>query len=123
METPPATTVKMTSGTTIHAAGKQAFRMFLRPGCEAEYRRRHDEIWPELSALLRRGGLSDYSIYLDGSTGTLFAVQRRAADFDADALSRDPVMLAWWRHMAPLMLTHADGSPVVEPLPCVFHLE
>jgi L-rhamnose mutarotase len=39
-----------------------AFRMFLRPGVEAEYKRRHDDIWPELSALLKASGLSDYSI-------------------------------------------------------------
>ena len=31
-------------------AEKAAFRMFRNPGCAAEYKRRHDAIWPELSA-------------------------------------------------------------------------
>ena len=102
---------------------KQAFRMFLLPGCEAEYQRRHDEIWPELSALLRESGISDYSIYLDRSSGTLFAVQRQSADFKPEELPQHAVMQRWWQHIAPLMKTNADGSPVVEPLPCVFHLD
>jgi len=38
----------------------RAFRMQLRPGNVAEYRRRHDAIWPELAQLLRESG-----IYLD----------------------------------------------------------
>jgi len=44
---------------------KYAFRMFLNPGCVAEYKKRHDEIWPELVTLLQATGISDYSIYLD----------------------------------------------------------
>ncbi|MGB9142439.1 MAG: L-rhamnose mutarotase, partial [Aestuariivirga sp.] len=39
--------------------------MFLKPGMEAEYKRRHDEIWPELLDLLHAAGISEYSIYLD----------------------------------------------------------
>jgi L-rhamnose mutarotase len=101
---------------------KVAFRMFLRPGAEAEYERRHDDIWPELSALLKRSGLSDYSVYLERASGTLFAVQLQSAEFDPESLQNHPVMRTWWQHMAPLMRTHEDGSPVVEPLPCVFHL-
>lgn len=102
---------------------RHAFRMFLNPGFEDEYQRRHDEIWPELVELLKRSGVSDYSIYLERASGTLLAVQRQSADFDPVSLTRDPVMRRWWQHMAPLMRTNDDGSPVVEPLPCVFHLD
>ena len=37
---------------------KYAFKMKLNPGMEAEYRKRHDEIWPELVALLKDAGIS-----------------------------------------------------------------
>jgi L-rhamnose mutarotase len=40
---------------------KYAFRMTLNPGMKAEYIRRHDEIWPELVALLKDAGVSDCS--------------------------------------------------------------
>ena len=103
-------------------AEKIAFRMFLNPGCAAEYKRRHDAIWPELVRLLKDSGVSDYSIYLDDTNGVLFAVLRRAASHGMDELPKHPVMQRWWAHMADIMRSHADGSPVVEPLPCLFHL-
>jgi L-rhamnose mutarotase len=99
-----------------------AFRMFLLPGHAAEYQRRHDAIWPELCALLRAAGISDYSIFLDAEHHVLFATLRRSAQHGMDGLADHPVMQRWWRHMADLMRTHADGSPVVEPLPRLFHL-
>ncbi len=102
---------------------KIAFRMFLRSGQAAEYKRRHDGIWPELAGLLRASGVSDYSIYLDEENHVLFAVLRRAAGHGMDALPQHPVMQRWWAHMADIMQAHPDGSPRVEPLPCMFHLD
>jgi len=102
---------------------KIAFRMFLNPGQAAEYRRRHDALWPELAALLRDSGIGDYSIFLDEQHHVLFAVLRRRADHAMDRLPDHPVMRRWWAHMADLMRTNADGSPVVEALPCLFHLD
>ncbi|HVF96868.1 MAG TPA: L-rhamnose mutarotase, partial [Flavisolibacter sp.] len=49
----------------IKGAARVAFKMKLFPGFEAEYKKRHDEIWPELTALLKEAGISDYSIFLD----------------------------------------------------------
>ena len=54
--------------------GKYAFKMKLNPGCLKEYKKRHDEIWPELVDLLKTAGVSDYSIYLDEETHILFGV-------------------------------------------------
>jgi L-rhamnose mutarotase len=101
---------------------KIAFRMFLKAGHAADYKHRHDAIWPELVALLRESGISDYSIYLDAETHVLFAVLQRTADHTMDTLPQHPVMQRWWAHMGDIMRTHADGSPVVEPLPCLFHM-
>lgn len=102
---------------------KIAFRMFLIPGCAAEYQRRHDAIWPELSALLRAAGVSDYSIYLDVEHHVLFATLRRRQAHGMDALPAHPVMQRWWAHMADIMRYNADGTPTVEPLPCMFHMD
>jgi L-rhamnose mutarotase len=99
-----------------------AFRMFLHPGQAAEYRRRHDAIWPELVSLLRGAGISDYSIHLDEEHHVLFAVLKRRPDHAMDSLPDHPVMRRWWAHMADIMRSNPDGSPVVEALPCMFHL-
>jgi len=69
-----------------------AFRMRLRPGCAAEYKRRHDALWPELAALLHEAGVRDYSIFLDEESLALFAVLRRTPDHRMDELPSQPVM-------------------------------
>lgn len=101
---------------------KIAFKMQLKPGTAAEYERRHDEIWPELVTLLKDAGMSDYSIFLDDATGTLFAVLWRANDHQMDILPGKDVMQRWWDAMADLTETNPDKSPVVVPLRKVFHL-
>ncbi len=100
---------------------RDAFKMKLKPGNEAEYRKRHDAIWPELSEALAEAGVSDYSIFLDEETLTLFAVRKLAQGHTADQLSSHPVVRKWWAHMAELMEVNPDESPVCIPLREVFH--
>jgi L-rhamnose mutarotase len=103
-------------------AEKFAFKMRLNPGMKTEYKRRHDAIWPELVALLREAGISDYSIHLDEATGTLFGVLRREDGHKMDALPQSPVMQRWWAYMADIMETRPDNEPVAVPLETVFHM-
>ena len=102
---------------------RNAFKMKLKPGVAAEYKKRHDEIWPDLSRELRAAGVSDYSIFLDEETLTLFAVQKLGEHNSAADLPDSPVVRKWWDYMAPLMETHPDNSPVAVPLKEVFHLD
>jgi L-rhamnose mutarotase len=104
-------------------AEKYAFRMRLNPGMKAEYKRRHDEIWPELLVLLRDAGVSDYSIHLDEETNSLFGVLWRREGHGMDDLPRHPVMQRWWAYMADLMETKPDNEPVALPLETVFHMQ
>jgi L-rhamnose mutarotase len=99
-----------------------AFRMTLKSGMRDEYERRHREIWPELAEVLRAAGIRDYWIFLDESTGHLFATFKREASHSTDALPTLPVMRKWWDYMAELMATNPDNSPVSTPLVPVFHL-
>jgi len=103
------------------AMTRNAFKMKLKPGFAAEYRKRHDEIWPELSALLTAAGVSDYSIFLDEETLTLFAVQKLADGHTAELLPSDPLVRKWWDFMAEIMEVNPDHSPVCVALPEVFH--
>jgi len=102
---------------------RTGFTMQIKPGCEAEYKRRHDEIWPELTRLLRKSGIFDYTIFLDERTLRLFAVQKRSADHAADRLPEEQIMREWWEYMADLMEVNPDGSPVTLPLREVFHMD
>jgi len=102
---------------------RNAFTMKLKPGYEAEYKKRHDEIWPELSAALTEAGITDYSIFLDEETGTLFAVQKLADDHTAAQLPSHPIVRKWWDYMADLMEVQPDNQPVEKPLREVFHMD
>ena len=97
-----------------------AFVMELLPGKEAEYRQKHDEIWPEMVETLHRFGIHNYSIFLRGLT--LFAYLE-CDDRDSLAGQRDdPVVQRWWKMMQPYMLYNADGTPWSEPIGELFHL-
>jgi len=100
-----------------------AFKMKLKPGCKDEYRKRHDEIWPELSALIRSTGVYDYSIFLDEETNILFAVQKVSGEGSSQDLGTNPIVKKWWAYMADIMETNPDHSPVTIPLDEVFYLD
>jgi len=100
-----------------------AFKMKLKPGYEEEYKKRHDEIWPELKEVLYKAGVYDYSIFLDEETLTLFAVQKQDESYDEEAVSHHPVVRKWWEYMKDIMETNPDNSPVTKPLKEVFYME
>jgi L-rhamnose mutarotase len=102
---------------------RRAFTMKLKHGFEAEYLKRHNEIWPELSALLKTAGIRDYSIFLDRSSGTLFALQKLTENNTNDDLPHHPIMKRWWAYMADIMETNPDNSPVAQALEEVFHTD
>ena len=102
---------------------KFVFKMKLNPGMEVEYKKRHDEIWPDLIALLKDVGIRDYSIHLDRETNILFGVLWREDDHKMDDLPNHPVMRKWWAHMADIMETRPDNEPIAVPLETVFHMD
>ena len=90
----------------------------IRPGYEDEYKKRHDDIWPEMIEALRQSGIRNYSIFKHGLT--LFGY------FETDDLSRtitflkdDEVNRRWAEYMAPIMKIEIDqtsGFPFLLPL-------
>ena len=99
-----------------------AFKMKLFKGCEAEYKKRHDEIWSELKELLKQRGVKDYSIFLDVETNDLFAYLTVEDAKRLDELPEEPVMKKWWNYMKDIMETNEDNSPKVVSLKEVFYL-
>lgn len=101
---------------------KIAFKMYLKPGCREEYRRRHAAIWPELAQLLKDNGVSDYTIFLDEETNTLFAVQQQSGEQSSQDLGTTAIVQRWWAYMADIMETNPDHSPVTVALEALFHM-
>ena len=99
-----------------------AFKMKLFPGKEEEYKRRHDKLWPDLEQLLKQAGISEYSIFLDAETNSLFGVLKEQDPKNLDNLPQQDVMQHWCKYMAVIMESNPDNSPVSIPLKEVFYL-
>ncbi|NCI46862.1 L-rhamnose mutarotase [Sediminibacterium soli] len=99
-----------------------AFKMQLHKGQEAEYKRRHDALWPELETLLKETGIGSYSIFLDSDTNALFGVLTIDDATAMEQLPAHPVMQRWWAYMKDIMDANPDNSPVSTPLQEVFYL-
>jgi len=97
--------------------------MFLKKGYEAEYEKRHSEIWPELKQLLQESGVYDYSIFWEKDTNVLFAVQKVKGDSSSQDMGANPVVQKWWDYMADIMETNSDNSPVSIPLKELFYMD
>ena len=76
-----------------------AFCLRLKKGAGEGYDKAHREVWPEMLALLKGAGISEYSIF---RRDELLVLSMRVEDFDAtwDAIERDPVNARWQEMMA-----------------------
>ena len=98
-----------------------AFALRLLPGAMVEYKRRHDELWPEMRAMLLEAGILRYEIYLHAETNLLFAHIERRRDHRMDTIPDNPVARRWQQHMAGL-IAQENGQPVRDALQLMFRL-
>lgn len=101
----------------------KAFKMKLYEGCEEEYERRHNALWPEMQQMIHEYGGHAYSIFLDRETMTLFAYIEIDDEKRWAETADQPINRQWWDYMADLMETNPDNSPVCIDLKPVFHLD
>jgi L-rhamnose mutarotase len=79
---------------------RYAFMLKLQPGAAPSYEEAHRAVWPEMLALLKKAGISEYSIY---RRDELLILALRAKDFEAtwQQIENDPVNLRWQAAMEP----------------------
>lgn len=99
-----------------------AFKMKLKRGYEEEYAKRHNLLWPEMKELLKKSGVSNYSIFLDPETLVLYAYQEVEGNSSSQDMGSNPIVQKWWDYMSDIMEVNPDKSPVSIPLKQVFHL-
>lgn len=101
---------------------RKAFVMSVNAGCEEEYARRHQPIREELATVLKAHGVHNYSIFLHPETRQLFGYVEIESEERWAAIAATEVCQSWWKHMADVMPSNADASPVSAELREVFHL-
>ena len=102
---------------------RKGFVMSVNKGAEAEYEKRHNPIWPELQAVLKKHGVSNYSIFLHPETNQLFGYVEYEDEALFNRIADTPECRKWWAYMAPIMPSNRDHSPVEIPLRQVFHID
>jgi L-rhamnose mutarotase len=102
---------------------RKAFRMSVHAGAGAEYERRHNPISDDLAQVLLEHGVSTYSIFLDPTSGDLFAYVEFDDEAEWQRVADTAACRRWWAFMRDVMPVNADNSPASLDLREVFHLE
>ncbi|TQR26488.1 L-rhamnose mutarotase [Bacillus safensis] len=101
---------------------RKASIMFVHKDQFDEYKRRHDEIWPEMVEALKQHGAHNYSIFLEKESGQLFAFVEIENEDRWNQMAKSGVCKKWWNYMAPIMETNSDNSPRSVDLNELFYL-
>lgn len=100
---------------------RKASVMFVNEDSYDEYKRRHDELWPEMATELKNHGAHNYSIFLEEETGKLFAYLEIESEEKWSKMSETEICQKWWAYMKGIMKTNPDNSPVAVDLKDVFY--
>jgi len=101
-----------------------AFVMHVKEGQEAEYVRRHREVWPQVLADLERAGVEQMNIFMAGRQLFLYMEVDDYAEA-ARILGECPESVRWEAYMEPIMedaggQTYDTENPYPDSLPEVF---
>jgi len=100
---------------------RRAFTMRLKPGSFAEYKKYHDEIWPELVREIEKSGIAQITTFANDPQLFLYSVIYNEKAWDR--LWNSKIHDKWAKFMEPLMQFRADGKVDAGPLDEIFHLE
>ena len=101
----------------------KGFKMKLYDGMEAEYEKRHNELWDEMKDMSHQYGGKNYTIFLDKETNVLFGYIEIESEELWAASAETEICKKWWAFMADIMETNPDNSPVSVDLKNIFHLD
>ena len=95
---------------------RYAWKAILKPGMKAEYKRRHDEIWPEMVELLKKAGIKNYTIWNVGDELFGYYECEKGRDFAAKTQAESPIVDKWNEYMKDVMEMPLDPDTGVQPM-------
>ncbi|MBP3311717.1 MAG: L-rhamnose mutarotase [Candidatus Ventricola sp.] len=103
---------------------RMAWKGRIKPGCKAEYIRRHDAIWPEMKALLKEAGICNYTIFANGEELFGYYECEKGIAFAEKTQADSPIVDRWNEYMKDILELEMDpvtgAQPKLEP---VFRLD
>ena len=95
---------------------RYAWRAKVLDGKIEEYIRRHNEIWPELVALLKQAGIRNYTIWNNGNDLFGYYECEKGIAFAAQAQAGSPIVDKWNAYMKDVMVMEMDPETGAQPL-------
>ncbi len=103
---------------------RYAWKATVKAGMLDEYKRRHDNIWPEMKDLLKSAGIRNYTIWNVGSELFGYYECEKGAEFAARTQAQSEIVDRWNEYMKDVMTMELDPETGAQPkLEQVFFLE
>lgn len=95
---------------------KYAWRGKIVPGMQEEYRKRHDNIWPEMKEVLANAGIVNYSIWMQGEELFGYYECEKGVDYAAKVQAESDVVKKWDEYMKDILIMEKDPATGAQPL-------
>ena len=103
---------------------RMAWKGRIKPGCKQEYIRRHDEIWPEMKALLKQAGICNYTIFANGEELFGYYECEKGIAFAEKTQAESAIVDRWNAYMHDILELEMDPETGAQPkLEPVFRLD
>lgn len=103
---------------------RMAWKGRVKPGCKAEYMKRHQEIWPEMVEALKAAGICNYTIFASGDELFGYYECEKGVAFAERTQAQSPVVDRWNEYMRDILELEMDPETGAQPkLEAVFRLE
>jgi L-rhamnose mutarotase len=102
-----------------------AFIFRIKPGLKNEYKKAHDEIWPDMAQAIRDSGIKNYSIFFR-KDGTLFAyLEAEDPEKSFEYIGKQEVNERWQNAMGKFFVKEDPQilGPEMEVIEEVFHID
>ena len=95
---------------------KYAWRGKIVPGKQEEYKKRHDNIWPEMKEVLANAGIVNYSIWMQGEELFGYYECEKGVDYAAKVQAESDVVKKWDEYMKDILIMEKDPVTGAQPL-------
>ena len=99
---------------------RMAWKGRIKPGCKAEYIKRHNEIWPEMTAVLKEAGICNYTIFANGDELFGYYECEKGIEYAESTQANSPVVDRWNEYMNDILELEMDpetgAQPKLEPV-------
>lgn len=95
---------------------KYAWRGKIKEGSFEEYKKRHDEIWPEMVEVLKNAGIKNYTIWFNNNELFGYYECEKGIDYAAKVQRESEVVDRWNEYMKDILIMELDPVTGAQPL-------